>query len=368
MLSIEQILGNDKYIKADLQIKAKELKIKGFSTMNIKELTDIIVEQANKKPEYNSEIKAIMQLNTEDVIDPIKQKSKKVTIPKVLKNAVWDKYIGKEHGIGNCNCCQANIDSKHFECGHVISESKGGELCIENLRPICGLCNKSMGTMDMNEFVSKLKHNSKIIDIKDIAREAGIMFTVPNGTQEFIKNKGMITSFNILYNDDELLKKMNYDKLTFDIIKSNPNYCRIEKLRTFITKHVNITDADFDYMITRKTNSITSFCDYKEFCKLDIVKLIAIFTEHNKIIIDTDLKKIEGKTREQIAESNKIQLCECAKMRRYGGGGYFGMNYDNETQFNSMYVYTCKQCSKVLPSKEHAYRLSKLSTAERTWY
>jgi hypothetical protein len=366
MLSIEQILGKDKFIKADLQIKAKELKIKGFSTMNIKELTDIIVEESNKKTEINVHSDINIQLNTEVVIETPKQKSKKATIPKVLKNAVWDKYIGKEHGIGNCNCCQANIDAKHFECGHVISESKGGELCIENLRPVCGLCNKSMGTMDMNEFVSKLKNNSKIIDIKDIAREAGIMFDIPTGTQEPIKYKRVFTSFNILYNDDELIKKMNYDKLTFDIIKSNPNYCRIEKLKTFITKHVNITDTDFEYMITRKTNSITSFCDYKEFCKLDIEKLIAIFTEHNKIIIDTDLKKIEGKTRAQIAESNKIQLCECAKLNPYSK--YFGIKHDNKSLFNSMYVYTCNQCSKVLPSKEHAYRLSKLSTAERAWY
>jgi hypothetical protein len=35
-------------------------------------------------------------------------------------------YIGREKGVGNCFCCNSEIDSKHFECGHVIPISKGG--------------------------------------------------------------------------------------------------------------------------------------------------------------------------------------------------------------------------------------------------
>lgn len=74
------------------------------------------------------------------------------SIPKTLKNKVWDHYIGKEKGIGNCFCCQKEIDSKNFECGHVVAVADGGKNTLENMRPICGVCNKSMGTENMFQF------------------------------------------------------------------------------------------------------------------------------------------------------------------------------------------------------------------------
>ena len=43
----------------------------------------------------------------------------------------------------------------NFECGHIIPESKGGETTQDNLLPICGLCNKSMATKNMNEFIKE---------------------------------------------------------------------------------------------------------------------------------------------------------------------------------------------------------------------
>ena len=51
--------------------------------------------------------------------------------------------------------CGANIHMQNFSCGHVISESKGGDICIDNLRPVCVKCNSSMGTMNMDEFVKR---------------------------------------------------------------------------------------------------------------------------------------------------------------------------------------------------------------------
>ena len=94
-----------------------------------------------------------------------KIKTKRKNIPKTLKNKVWDKYIGKEKGIGKCICCDCEIDSKNFECGHVISVNKGGPTTIENMRPICNVCNKSMG--DKNLFDFKENHfpeNKSLLD------------------------------------------------------------------------------------------------------------------------------------------------------------------------------------------------------------
>lgn len=77
------------------------------------------------------------------------------TIPKALKNKVWDHYIGSEFGKGQCYCCKKNIDSKDFECGHVKAVKFGGQNTLENLRPICSCCNKSMGTQNMNQFIEE---------------------------------------------------------------------------------------------------------------------------------------------------------------------------------------------------------------------
>jgi len=92
MASIETILGKDKYIKADLQIKAKELGIKGISKMDCKTLIEVIInennkETINKNKDNDNEIK--LQKNN-------KKATNKMSVSKTLKNNVWDTYVGKE--------------------------------------------------------------------------------------------------------------------------------------------------------------------------------------------------------------------------------------------------------------------------------
>lgn len=73
------------------------------------------------------------------------------TIPKPLREKVWRKDNKTIQSI--CPICNQNeITAFNFECGHILAESKGGKLTIDNLRAICGSCNKSMGTRNMNEF------------------------------------------------------------------------------------------------------------------------------------------------------------------------------------------------------------------------
>lgn len=74
------------------------------------------------------------------------------SIPKTIKALVWNEYIGEDKGIGACYVCQSKLDSKHFECGHIKAKVKGGSDTIDNLRPVCSLCNKSIGTKNMNDF------------------------------------------------------------------------------------------------------------------------------------------------------------------------------------------------------------------------
>lgn len=78
--------------------------------------------------------------------------SKRKTIPKTVKDKLWDLSFGPDKGSGKCYCCGLIINSKKFDAGHIVSVAKGGSDKISNLKPICSTCNKSMGTENMDEF------------------------------------------------------------------------------------------------------------------------------------------------------------------------------------------------------------------------
>ena len=85
---------------------------------------------------------------------PVKEKRK--AIPKHIKTLVWNKYIGADIASADCVSCRTvKISNRSFHCGHVIADSKGGDMTINNLRPICDACNGSMGTKSMNEFTKE---------------------------------------------------------------------------------------------------------------------------------------------------------------------------------------------------------------------
>jgi len=73
-------------------------------------------------------------------------KHKKEQIPKRIREMVWTTYNGT---VFEDKCyvdwCDNNINVFNFQVGHDIPESKGGTLDINNLKPICGSCNLSMG-------------------------------------------------------------------------------------------------------------------------------------------------------------------------------------------------------------------------------
>ena len=73
-------------------------------------------------------------------------------IPKPLREAVWRKNHGKNLE-GKCWVCQQNtITAFNFECGHIISKKRGGDISLKNLMAICSPCNKSMGETNMIKF------------------------------------------------------------------------------------------------------------------------------------------------------------------------------------------------------------------------
>lgn len=78
---------------------------------------------------------------------------KRTKITRAMRIVVWNTYIGEEIGKAKCVCCQTTYITQHnFHCGHVVANANGGKACVDNLRPICAVCNSSMGTVDMRIF------------------------------------------------------------------------------------------------------------------------------------------------------------------------------------------------------------------------
>jgi hypothetical protein len=121
-------------------------------------------KQKNKSKTTKSEQKAEL-LNSDKEDNKKVLKNKKTPIPKKIKQLVWNKDIGEEHGTSLCKCCKVTVICQmDFVCGHIISEYNGGTVTVDNLIPICSLCNSSMGTKNMDEFITLHGLNKNLTD------------------------------------------------------------------------------------------------------------------------------------------------------------------------------------------------------------
>ena len=82
-------------------------------------------------------------------------------LPKALREQVWKVYFGNSF---NHKCwvqwCKNIVTPFTFEVGHNVPRSKGGTDDIDNLRPICSGCNKSMGNYWTIDEFSNLSSRS----------------------------------------------------------------------------------------------------------------------------------------------------------------------------------------------------------------
>ena len=106
------------------------------------------------------------------------QTHQKETIPKRIRELVWTTH-NDETFKHKCyvTWCNNNINVFNFQVGHDIPESKGGTLDIDNLKPICGNCNLSMGNrytisewckLVKNDHSSSSSSSNETIDTKII--------------------------------------------------------------------------------------------------------------------------------------------------------------------------------------------------------
>lgn len=104
------------------------------------------------KEEADQKIRQLTQELQQEKEKILLEANSRKSIPKILKEQVWGKYIGDKLRSQCLVCQKKEITAFDFEAGHVISRKEGGPTTIENLRPICRLCNSSMGTERMYIF------------------------------------------------------------------------------------------------------------------------------------------------------------------------------------------------------------------------
>ena len=76
-------------------------------------------------------------------------------IPKCVRNALWINFFENQRE-GKCQCClRETISIGNFHAGHIKAHANGGSTTLDNLVPICMLCNTSIGKHDLNEFIIK---------------------------------------------------------------------------------------------------------------------------------------------------------------------------------------------------------------------
>lgn len=160
-----------------------------------------------------------------------------MSIPAAVRNTVWNKYIGTDQKIGTCFCCRLeHISYSNFHCGHIISRKKGGNDHIDNLRPICQLCNGSMGTNNMFEFMKKFGFDmSHIKEINDMPSESDI------NTNPAIDN--IVVDFGL-------------DVIDRSSIQTRLNNSTIDGLKSILKQIGLITTGNKQVLVDRITDAI----------------------------------------------------------------------------------------------------------------
>jgi len=139
--------------------KDKEQKVQFYSCNN-KIVGEVIsIKLFSKKVIVKLESGELIKIYPEDIkegsvlpssIETNMSKERK-SIPQSVRKELWINHFGERYE-GKCFVCKIKITKEEFEAGHVIAYAEGGSDTLDNLRPICKTCNRSMGTQNLLEF------------------------------------------------------------------------------------------------------------------------------------------------------------------------------------------------------------------------
>lgn len=133
------------------------------------------------------------------------------SIPKQIKDQVWDTYAGKDNGICMCFCCEKKeLRQSSFHAGHIQSVAEGGTDTIDNLRPICRSCNLSMGTQNMNEYKEHYKPHVKVTPIAKAKGRAKPKTQKLDPVEVFKKDKSTNELYDYMKSNSKIIRQDNY--------------------------------------------------------------------------------------------------------------------------------------------------------------
>lgn len=145
------------YINVEHRVAGDDKEIFDFIISIIDRYRDPAKAKAKVNSKSESKVKTVRikknkgKKSNEDNETPVKKKGKRKAIGQNIRYKLWHQYFLTVNGL--CHCCQCKISFADFEAGHVVSDADGGEVSLDNLRPICRGCNRGMGTMNMFEYI-----------------------------------------------------------------------------------------------------------------------------------------------------------------------------------------------------------------------
>ena len=131
---VDEELQRIKSLKPDLKKKTKE-------------------KEKEKEKEQKEELDPGMIQNiNQNIVETAVTVTKRKAIPKAVKSTLWNIHFTENNAKGDCKVCSKEIKMTDFDAGHIIAVANGGSDNLDNLMPVCSLCNKSMGIQNLNEF------------------------------------------------------------------------------------------------------------------------------------------------------------------------------------------------------------------------
>jgi len=134
---VEEELQRIKSLKPEVKKKSKEQEQKQK-------------EQKEQKEELDPGVTTVEIATSADTI--VGTIIKRKAIPKAVKSTLWNIHFTENNAKGECKVCSKEIKMTDFDAGHIIAVTNGGSDNLDNLMPVCSLCNKSMGVQNLNEF------------------------------------------------------------------------------------------------------------------------------------------------------------------------------------------------------------------------
>lgn len=185
--------------------------------LELEKINNLMTEEISSIRDKYNKLKRDVRKKYKE-LEKKEQKNKRKTIPKALKDKIWDDTFGSKCGEGKCYVCSDVINSKKFECGHIVAVAKGGNNDIENLKPICSTCNKSMGVKNMEEFK---KEYFSSLNKKPIQNNKPIQNTESVNIRSIINKKcQLLNQISNLIKELEIKKNIRFTEIS-NYIKTN---------------------------------------------------------------------------------------------------------------------------------------------------